>query len=605
MKLTERDHALIASTLTKYFTPEQIRRSGLDQRRPNRAFRTQLAELDFNFCCQFYLPEHFNTPNAPMHDEFAQDAQTLLGGSGKRYYAVAWPRDHGKTTWGNLGLPIWTTLFKKRRYPLLLADSQDQSKGYLATVKDELDNNERILEDFGELHGPKWQEDHIETSNGCCLEALGTRMKIRGRKFRQHRPDLLIFDDLENLVTVQSARMRELTREWFFKSALKAGGPDMIAVVIGTLLHYDALLYHVLRNPQFRSRKYSAVISWAKAQERWAIWQSILMNPAMAEQEEITERYAREYYEEHLAEMDAGAKVLWEERYPYYSLMVVRAVEGAASFSSELQNDPISEEDRLFGHIGHFRREWRDGQTWLIPLGRGVMVPQSECAFFGFCDPSLGKDAKADPSAIIVLAKAPTGQTFTLEADIQKRQPSAIVHDIVEWARIYPFVRFGVESQSFQVLLGEDVRDASEAANLYLDIVPVSQSHNKQLRIQSLQAPLQNEYLLLEEGKQAILHQQLRDNPSAAHDDGPDALEGAWKLARAWEGIDSPDMATGETHQYGTSSRDVPHIRPDEYAEHEREPLQCPLCFGRGCEYCDGKGFTMEKVQEWYPKIVL
>jgi len=594
MELTASDRVLIASTLTKYFTPEQIEAHGLADRPVDRNFRTQLAELDMNFFCHFYLPHHFNLPNAPLHDEFAQDMNELMGTSGRAYYANAWPRDHGKTTWANLGLPMWVVYFRKRRYILLLADSHDQAKGHLATIKKEVESNERLLEDFGDLRGSKWQEEHIETANECCLEALGTRMKIRGRKFRQFRPDLMIFDDLENLISVQSERGRELQREWFFRSALKAGSPDTKYVCQGTLLHYDALLIHVLANPLFRSRKYKAVLQFAKRRDLWDIWQGILMNPADPD----SNAHAQTFFDERREEMMEGAVVLWPQRYPYYELMKIRAIEGTASFAGEFQNEPFSEEDLFFDKIGHFRREWRDGEIWLIPLGRGVQVPQSACAIFGFLDPSLGRTPSSHPSAIIVLAKAPTGQMFVLEADITRRLPDVIIHDIIEWARIYPFARFGLEAHSFQVLLGPDLRDAAQQANVYLDVMPLPVVGNKELRIQSLQAPLQNEYILLEQGKQWELHKQLQEWPMAASDDGPDALEGAYKLARDYIGGDDPGMITGETYQYG--------VPQGQQAETEVEvPTVCPVCRGMSehCPECKGLGIVTQKESQWYPRI--
>ena len=51
------------------------------------------------------------------------------------------------------------------------------------------------------------------------------------------------------------------------------------------------------------------------------------------------------------------------------------------------------------------------------------------------------------------------------------------------------------------------------------------------MRVASLQPDVKNGYILFRRD-QSLLLQQLRQFPLGAHDDGPDALEGARTLAR-------------------------------------------------------------------------
>ena len=63
---------------------------------------------------------------------------------------------------------------------------------------------------------------------------------------------------------------------------------------------------------------------------------------------------AEDFFKANEAEMLEGTAVLWEEKLPYYALMVMRVSEGEASFSSEIQNEPIDPENCAFAE------EWFD-----------------------------------------------------------------------------------------------------------------------------------------------------------------------------------------------------------------------------------------------------
>jgi len=304
--------------------------------------------------------------------------------------------------------------------------------------------------------------------------------------------------------------------------------------------------------------------------------------------------------------------VLWPARHSYYDLMLIYVLDpkGTSSFFAEMQNTPRSPEDMVFYELGDYHREWQDGEVLLVPDGRGSPVALSACSFFGFCDPSLGKTKKSDLSAIEIAAKAPTGQVFLVESDIKRRQASHIIHDIIEWARIYRFTAFGMEANNFQVLLGDDLRKAAETAGIYLNVVPIVQKGNKDLRIQSLQSPLTNGYLLLEKGKVPVLRQQLEEYPDSAYDDGPDALEGVWRMAREWTGPLTEGTVITDVHQFGQEGqRRVVINETDEYAQYERTAASvCPECKGRGwdCTTCDGSGVLWRDTEEiWYPRMVM
>ena len=238
--------------------------------------------------------------------------------------------------------------------------------------------------------------------------------------------------------------------------------------------------------------------------------------------------------------MLAGTKVLWEEKLSYYDLMVMRVSEGESAFNSEMQNEPINPDDCLF------IEEWLDYYN-----EAEVDFHDRAFQFFGFVDPSLGKSKKSDFSAILTIAKhKASGYMFIMDADIERRHPDRIIMDVLDkerWLRATygrGYKKFGAEVNQFQWFLKEELAKASARAGLYLPIEEVQQTSDKVLRIQTLQPDVKNKYIKFNRRHKRLL-EQLTQFPMAAHDDGPDALEGARTIAkksRRFRIIDRADL---------------------------------------------------------------
>ena len=363
----------------------------------------------------------------------------------------------------------------------------------------------------------------LVTKTNIKIEAIGSGKKIRGRKHRNWRPDLIVLDDVENDENVRTPEQRRKLRDWYNKAVSKAGDDYTDIVYIGTLLHYDSLLANTLRNPAYQAIKYKAVIRWSKADALWREWEALytdLDDPDRA-------AHALSYFEARRAEMLAGTEVLWEAKLSYYDLMCIRISEGESSFNSELQNEPINPDDCIF------MEEWLDYYN-----EAEINFGSADFAFFGFVDPSLGKSKNSDYSAIITLAKhAPTGYMYVLDADIERRHPDRIISDVLhkeEWLRnTYGrgYAKLGAETNQFQWFLKEELAKASARAGLYLPIEEVQQTTDKVMRVQTLQPDVKNKYIKFNRRHKRLL-EQLLQFPMASHDDGPDALEGARSIAK-------------------------------------------------------------------------
>ena len=493
------------------------------------------AAADPSFFGACYLSHYCTRAAPPFHRELdalwrrrvmkglnpMTDAPRILAEKGRRS-AVAAPRGHAKSTVMSLKNVLHAALYGYKKYILLISDTQTQAAGFLDAVKYELESNPRLLADFGSQSAKPWKTDSILLQNGCRIDAVGAGQKLRGRRNYERRPDLIVCDDIENDEEVRTAEQRRKTADWFWKAVCKAGDSYTDLLVIGTILHHESLLAELMKNPGFYSLKFRAVLRDAPS-PLWQTWQGIFTDLSNPDREEAAEAF----FAAHRAAMLRGSKVLWPQKLSYYDLMVMRLTEGEAAFQSELQNQPINPADCLF-QPGWFR--------YYDPAQLDFTHPRFR--FYGYCDPSLGRTADSDYSAVITLAvDADSGLAYVWDADIVRRPPDQIIADILETTRrLYRetgrgYTLFAAETNQFQWFLKEQLARESARAGLYLPVTGVRSTEDKVLRVGSLQPDVKNGYLLFRRD-QTLLLEQLAQFPLAAHDDGPDALEGVRTLAR-------------------------------------------------------------------------
>ena len=533
---------LLKDFLKREDTPERVRlRREFEAGLPltgEDGLRRKLGAIDMEFFGRAYFPHYFSRPSPEFHREL--DAIWQQGVLKGRYpltpadtkaisrlpgvrRAVAAPRGHAKSTNLTFKGTMHSTLYGYKHYPIIISDSSEQAEGFLDNIRVEFEENTAILEDFGSLAGSVWRSNVLVTKTNIKIEAIGSGKKIRGRKHRNWRPDLIILDDVENDENVRTPEQRKKLKDWFDKAVSKSGDDYTDIVYIGTLLHYDSLLAKTLTNPAYRSIKYKAVIQFSQADDLWQQWESIFTDLSNDDRESE----ALAFFQAHKEAMLEGTQVLWEEKLSYYDLMVMRVSEGEASFNSEEQNEPINPDDCLF------MEEWFDYYN-----EAEVNFGDPAFDFFGFIDPSLGKTKRSDFSAIVTLAKHKgSGYMYVVDADIERRHPDRIIADVLakeRWLRAsfgHGYRKLGAETNQFQWFLKEELAKASAKAGLYLPIEEVQQTSDKVMRIQTLQPDVKNKYIKFNRRHKRLL-EQLTQFPMGAHDDGPDALEGARSIAK-------------------------------------------------------------------------
>jgi predicted phage terminase large subunit-like protein len=366
--------------------------------------------------------------------------------------------------------------------------------------------------------GRHWRSASIQLRNKATIESYGTGQGLRGRRRRARRPTLIVCDDLENDSHIASAAQRETTRRWFQGTLLNAGTPRTNVVNLATALHREALAMELARKAGWTSRTFAAIQEWPTNMELWNEWEKIYCDVDNPDARDA----ALAFYEARRAEMDAGADLLWQEMEDLYTLMRMRVEIGGTAFDREKQGRPINPE------LCEWPEEYFAEHIWFDAWPEGLVVKAIAL------DPSKGRDARRGDYSAYVAVGIDRRSVVYVEADMARRATPQMVEDgAIFCKRIRPNA-FGVEANQYQELLcGELAREFQRHGLLYIVPAAIHNQLSKAVRIRRLGPWLSQQQMrfLRTSPSTRMLVDQLRDFPVGAHDDGPDALEMALRLA--------------------------------------------------------------------------
>lgn len=394
---------------------------------------------------------------------------------------VAWaaPRGHAKSTSMTLTYGLALILFKVKDFILIVSDTEGQAVKFLAEMKVELQENEDLMRDFRIKGFNKDSETEIELEfqdgHKVCVIAKGSEQKVRGLKWRGKRPNAILGDDLENDEIVLNPERRTKFKNWVFNALLPCGSKHCITRIVGTVLHFDSFLENILGDPLWLTKRYSAHKTF-----------------------------------------DDFSEVLWPERYDeqhFRNLRQQSINQGKEDgYSQEYLNFPLSS-TRSF-----FKREWFKDYL--------ESDYDSKKTYYAGVDFAISKNQKADRTVILVAGVNRAG-VVTVE-DVRKGRWDAkeIIDELFDVADSYEIQTFVVESGAIQKSIGPFLNDEMVKRNIFLDLMPIVPSKDKEARAKAIQYRTKAGGVRF--NKQADwwpeLEQELLRFPKGGHDDQVDAL---------------------------------------------------------------------------------
>lgn len=464
----------------------------INETQAQRLARIRHLRTDYAAFVDYYFP-HWTvnpetgkaTPCAPFH---VSAANKILKDRNLKA-AFQWHRGAAKSTNMDVFVPMWLMAQEHREINVmvLVGKSEDNAKTLLGDIQAELQYNQRYIHDFGEQYNVgTWEEGEFVTRSEVAFFARGRGQSPRGLRYRSHRPDYVIIDDLDDDELVESpARVTKLF-DWV-RSALFGtldGGRGRF-IMVGNLIAKNSVL------------------------AKWCDIKSVHVTKVNI--------------------YDNKGGISWASKWMPKEVKDIENVVGYRAFQKEYMNNPIIE-----GAI--FRNEWiRWGK-------RPAWSKFSEIVLY--IDPSFKGSIKNDYKAAKLWGKAGT-TLYHLRAFVRQSSVAEMVrwcYDLYEWTRGQGIsVRWYMEANFMQDTILDEFRREGELRGYQLPITGDKRKKpDKFQRVEAISPLWERGFVVYDEAQKddpdmlAGIDQTLAfEKGMRGHDDAPDADEGAiWLLQR-------------------------------------------------------------------------
>jgi hypothetical protein len=123
------------------------------------------------------------------------------------------------------------------------------------------------------------------TQKYCILKSLGADQQVRGTNIKNQRPQLMIFDDCEDLETAGTPESQAKLDAWLMGSALKASAMKSVRIILGNMINSRTILYRLSKDPAWNPTVYGAIVRDKRTGQLKPLW------PAMWTLEKLMEDY--------------------------------------------------------------------------------------------------------------------------------------------------------------------------------------------------------------------------------------------------------------------------------------------------------------------------
>lgn len=448
-----------------------------------KAARIRRAREDYAYFVKTYFP-HLATSECGA---FQKDAANHIKDNDRARAVFEWARGHAKSSHVSLMIPLWLKC-QERQEPIimvLVSKSRDAAKRLLSDLQAELDSNELYNNDFGAQHGSGiWTDGEFVCSDSSMFIALGRGQSPRGIKNRGLRVTYISIDDIDDDELCRNPRRVAEVVDWCLTALIgtMAMGRGRF-VLVGNRIGQHSVLGEIASRPHF----YHTVVN----------------------------------------ALNRLGKPSWKENYTLEEINSLRVEMGERRFQKEYMNNPIIE-----GVV--FESKY---------IKYGKMLPLRDYKrIVCYTDPSFKSSSSNDFKATMLVGATKEGAFHVIKAFAGQ----TTVSDMVSWhytVRDYVGdnpVRYYMESNFIQDLLMDEFRKVGNVTGFQIPITGDGRKKpDKFARIEAMQPLFQRGEVVFNEAEEgspgmAALEDQLLSfqKGSKAHDDAPDALEGAiWMLS--------------------------------------------------------------------------
>ena len=454
--------------------------------------------------------------------------------SKNKMVALSAPRGHAKTTGMTVSYGLATLLFRERKFMLLVSDTESQAAMFLGYFKEQLQENQALIEVFGLKRNDKGLVQFIkDTETDIIVEmedghrfrviAKGAEQKLRGLIWSGSRPDIILCDDIENDELVMNKERREKMRKWFYSALLPCISSKGIIRIVGTILHMDSLLERLMPVPYAKTSHQTALKLWSDIKRSG--WLSV----------------------KYRAHSDDFQYILWPEKHSAESLLAKRAeyIEMGMPdvYSQEYLNIPLDES------VAYFKRNDFDALT--------EDDKKLALKYYITADLAISEADRADYSVFIVAGVDETRKIHVKQVIRERLDGRDIVDLILNLQRIYQPEVIGIEEMQVSKAIGPFLREEMIRQNTFPNLLPLKHGgKDKIARARSIQARMRAKSVRFDKGADwyPTFEEELTRFPRDTHDDQVDSFAYLGMLLDKM--IEAPTQEEQEEEDYFDEQRE-------------------------------------------------
>jgi len=434
--------------------------------------------------------------------------------------AIAAPRAHGKSTAITHAYLLAALLFRDRKFALIVSDTESQATNFLSDIKDELVNNEDLINLFQikELVKDSQTDIIVEFQDGEQFRILvrGAEQRVRGLKWDQRRPDIIICDDLEGDEQVASKDRREKFRRWFYAALLPSRSQNGIVRIVGTILHLDSLLNRLMPpdyDGDYIQKEPLKTYSTRKRVE----WRSVRYRAHSEDYKEIlwTDRYDADYFRNK------------KEDYTKQGIPEV--------YAQEFLNYPIDESTSYFK-----RNDFIEIPKHTLDA---IRHKEKKLTYYAAVDFAISTRDRSDYTVITIGGIDSDGIMNIVDVRRGRWDALEIVDEMFAMQKKYEPYYFVTERGAIEKAIGAILRREQLSRQVYMNLHPMTPTKDKQARARSFQARFKAGGVKFD--KSAPWYPDLEEEmvrfPKAKHDDQVDALSWLGLVVDQVQSADTPE----------------------------------------------------------------
>lgn len=408
--------------------------------------------------------------------------------------AIAAPRGHAKSTAITHAFTLASVLFRAKKYVLIVSDTEGQAVQFLGDIKMELIENQDLIDLFGVKKIVRDTEAMIivefEDGEQFRIQAKGSEQKVRGLKWRNKRPDLIVGDDLENDEIVMNEERREKFRRWFYNALLPSGGDNCTVRIVGTILHMDGLLERLMPAWGASTTETDGIKHWSTKED--TAWLSVR-------------------YQGHNEDF---SKMLWPEKFTEARYKAIRqdyVDQGfPEGYSQEYLNYPIDESN------AYFRKDD------FLPIDD----PDEYLEYYSAADLAISEKDRTAFTVILTAGVNKNGKLKVVDVRRFRGDSLVIMDEIFSVQQRFKPELFIIEQENIAKSIGPFLNAEMVKRGIYLNLETPTPTQDKLKRARSIQARMRAGQVEFDRDADwwPTLQTEMIQFPRGAYKDQVDAL---------------------------------------------------------------------------------